>query len=233
MGVVKIEGIEITINRKRIKNIHLRVMPPDGRVVVSSPLLVSQKRIEAFIMAKKGWIFKHRERIIKAAGVTAPRLESGETHMLFGKPLVMVIQHDGKPGNAEVINNSLYLTPGKNDSPGSRELILENWYSRRLSEILPGIVSRWEPVMGVKVRQVKVRKMKTRWGSCNPIAGRIWINLELAKRRPEIIEYIVVHEMTHLLERGHNHLFYGLMDRWLPGWRMLRKELRELPVQQL
>jgi predicted metal-dependent hydrolase len=150
----------------------------------------------------------------------------GEIHYLFGKEYVMrIIESQGREG-VNIKDNILRLSVKNNSSTETRERLMENWYRQNLEKNVPELIRKWEPVMKVEVKEFRIRKMKTRWGTCNISKKRIWLSLMLAKRRPALVEYILVHEMVHLLEAGHNKRFYSLMDHFLPQWKELRKELR-------
>jgi hypothetical protein len=226
MRKIVIDGIEITITRKRIKNIHLKVKTPDGRVEITAPVLVSQQRIEKFALSRIEWVKKHRSRILKMSPQPVTEYLTGETHFLCGKPYSLIVLEESAKDGVEISGNQIVLKLKGRGGVKRRETVLYNWYKSRLNNLIPHIVEKWEPIMGVSVKEFSLRKMRSRWGSCNPLSAKITINLELAKRSDTILEYIVVHEMTHLLERGHNNRFYRYMDQWIPEWREYRKELR-------
>ena len=212
MDTIKLGEIEIKVTRKRIRNMHLRVLPPDGKVVVSAPYLLSSKSIERFVLSKADWINRNRERILSANPLPRPEYRSGEIHFLFGNPCILELVENGKPGTAFRQGNKIIMQTGAVDA-NAGERLMEKLYRDELAAIIPSIIEKWEPV-------------KTRWGSCNTRSARIWLNLDLARRPFHLVEYIVVHEMTHLLERGHNAIFYAYMDKWIPSWKEYRKELR-------
>jgi predicted metal-dependent hydrolase len=222
---IRIGEINIEIERKKIKNMHLRVYPPDGRVKVSAPLRLSDDTIRSFAVSKMDWIMKNRDRIRQRDPQPAFRLISGESHFYGGICYRLeLIERDERP-HAEIEGGilKLYVRPGTDEE--KRKAVLYEFYRERLKQVLPGIIAGWEKVMKVRVREFGVKRMKTKWGTCNRNARRIWINLELAKKPPECLEYIVVHEMVHLLERYHNDVFYGYMDRFLPRWRTYKAML--------
>lgn len=223
---LQIEDITIDIEYKKIRNIHLRVCPPDGQVRISAPTKVDRGYLRDFAESKLRWIRRKQEQI-RGIGTVAPaQFLSGETHYFFGKPYMLeLVEQAGKPHvdiTAGVLK--LYVRPGA--TAEKRSAVMEEWYRSRLAEALPVLFEHWEKVIGVRAAEYKIKKMKTRWGTCNRKARRIWINLELAKKSPESLTYIVVHELVHLLERGHNRVFYAYMDSFLPQWRQLRRELR-------
>jgi len=223
---ILVGDIEITIARKRIRNLHLRILPPHGDVVISAPYLISQKSIERFAQSKIGWINKHRERIISEAPEVIHQYQTGEILFLLGEPFELVVNESKPHGLVLKEDKRIILHISRPASIKLREALLDRWYSTQLEPILLAYIGKYEPLMGVRVKEIKIRKMKTRWGTCNPSMSRLRFNLELARKPLYLVEYIVLHEMVHLLERGHNDRFYGFMDKWMPEWRNHRKELR-------
>ena len=225
-----LDDVYVAVTRKRIKNLHLSVRPPDGRVAVSAPLRTSDETIRAFVHSKNDWIRKHLQRIQKRQ--QDERRERATPGVWFqGQCLPLtVVESSAKP---MVVHSDrgimLRVHPGTD--AGKRQALLERWYRNKLTACLPALFARYEPLMGVKVNEFRVRKMKTRWGTCNYRVGRIWINLDLVRRPPELLEYIVVHEMAHLLEPSHNRHFVALMDRYSPRWREHRRALRQYSLR--
>lgn len=222
------DGISIQVVRKNIKNINLRVQGPEGQVSMSVPRGVDDQSIKAFARAKMPWINKHRSRLAAVKPPPVRQFVTGEAHAFMGQmyelKVVEMNQSSAKQGVRQQEDFlELHVKPGHTGE--DREALLYQWYREQLKALIPPFIQKWEPMMGVKVHQWGVKRMKTRWGTCNIQAKRIWINLELARKSPECLEYIVVHEMVHLLERHHNQRFKGLMDRFLPLWRHLRREL--------
>lgn len=232
MSNINIDGIEIEVIRKKIKNMHLYVLPPDGRVRITAPLRVKESVIRNFAVSKLNWIKKHRAKYREYKAGPLKRFVSGEIHYYQGREYFLNVIYTNNRQRVELCEEKgeINLYVRENSNAEQRKKILTEWYRNKLKERLPDLIARWEKVMGVNVRSFGVKLMKTRWGTCNPATGRIWINLELAKMAPEYLEYIVVHEMTHLIERYHNKRFYAFMDMFLPGWRKLRKELKALLV---
>lgn len=227
---LQIEDISIDVEWKKIKNIHLRVCPPDGRVRISAPVRVDPGILRGFAESKLGWIRKQQVRIRGCKPPEPREFVSGEIHFIGGERFALeLVERAAKP---EVIIDGdimrLYIRPGT--TVEKRQAVLEEFYREQLHKALPAIITGWEQVMNVRVNDFGIKRMKTRWGTCNRKVGRIWVNLELAKRPPECLEYIVVHEMVHMLERGHNAIFFGHMDRFLPGWRLIKKELNRTPL---
>ena len=224
--------ITVEVVRKRVKNINLTVQPPLGRVRISAPKRASLETIRAFAISKLDWIRKHQARMREQArqappAKPRPQLEYAdrEPHAVWGKPyLLAVSERDGQP-SVELDQNRLLLQVRPRTEREGRRAVLEAWYRAQVQAAVPPLLERWEPRLGVKLERFQVRRMKTRWGSCTPAKRTIRLNTELGTREPELLEYIVVHELVHLLEASHNARFYALMDLHMPGWKAYRKEL--------
>jgi predicted metal-dependent hydrolase len=231
MDRLTVSDIQVDVVRKAIRNIHLAVYPPTGRVRVATPKHVSDETLRLFVVSKLAWIRQQQRKFLGQERQTSREYAFRESHYYWGtRYLLRVIEQDTPP-QVQVKGKrylNLYVRP---DRPvGYRHRVMREWYRARLKEAIPALVARWEPILGVCVRAWGVKQMKTRWGTCNASAGRIWLNLELAKKPPMCLEYIVVHEMLHLLERRHNEQFVALMDRHLPTWRSRRNELNRYPI---
>lgn len=222
---IEIDGIAVTVTRKRVKNFTIAIRPPDGTVRVSVPHQASREAIRQVIIDRLEWIKKHRERLALRAPLPPRRYETGEVHLLWGACYRLNVQlHDGRPRVALRHGTiELHVPPG---SPATfREGLMTAWYRRQMKELVPELLSKWEPVIGVSVDSWGIKRMKTKWGTCNISKRRIWLNLELARKPLHCLEYIIVHELTHLLERLHNDRFTSLMDGFLPQWRHHKNEL--------
>jgi len=226
-----VSGIAVNIVRKDIKNLHLGVYPPEGHVRVAAPLHVSDERVRLAIISKLAWIKKQQADFKKQVRQSAREMVTGESHYFMGKRyLLEVIERSGRhqielKGNRKFL---LYVKP--NTSLENRQLVLNEWYREQLKKRIPDLLSRWQEKIGVYSQDWRVKKMKTKWGSCNIAAKRIWLNLELAKKPPECLEYILVHELVHLLERHHNDRFRAHMDHFMPNWRIYRDMLNSSPL---
>lgn len=226
MTNIIIDNITIQIIKKNIKNIRLSVHPPDGRVRLAVPKNMNDITIKNFAISKIPWIEKQKSKFYLQDKQQEYKYISGEKHLYLGnKCPLSIIKTSGKQyvELKDEKNLNLYIKP--NTTIEKREQLMNQWYREQLKSIIPDYVEKWEPIMGVKVEEFGVKLMKTRWGSCNIQAKRIWINLELAKKSPRCLEYIIVHEMVHLLERGHNAKFYAYMDRFLPNWKSIKAEI--------
>lgn len=221
----------VDVVRKSIKNVHLSVYPPDGRVRISAPLHMALETIRVFAISKLAWI-KSQQRKMRAQERETPReYLDRESHYVWGKRyLLKLVEKDAAPG-IELKHSKLVLQVRPGTDEARRQEILDAWYREQIKAAMPELLEKWEPLMGVKAGQVFVQKMKTKWGSCNPASGNIRLNTDLAKKPPECLEYIVVHELAHLIEPTHNVRFVALMDLFLPQWKHLKDELNRLPVR--
>jgi predicted metal-dependent hydrolase len=228
---IHVSGLTVDVVRKAIKNLHLGVYPPDGRVRVAVPLAVSDEAIRLAVIGKLGWIKRQRKNFQGQARQSEREMVSGESHYFLGRRFrLRVAEHDGPARIALPNKTSMILQARPESTPEQREQALHRWYRSQLKTLIPPLLDKWQPVLGVHVDDWGVKKMKTKWGSCNVTARRIWFNLELAKKPVRCLEYIAVHEMVHLLERHHNDRFTALMDKYLPQWRLCRAELNRAPL---
>jgi predicted metal-dependent hydrolase len=233
MKKIELGDIVIDVELKDIKNIHLSVYPPKGRVRISAPRKMDLDTIRVFAISKLKWIKKQQEVFKKQERETQREYLSRESHYYLGERyLLKIIEKDASPGivlkKKEI---QLLVRPGS--SQEKKKEILDEWYRAELRCIVPPIIKKWEKRVGVNCAEYGIKKMRTRWGTCNIKAGRIWLNLELAKKPVECIEYIIVHELVHLLERSHKEPFIALMDEHLPKWRFYREELNRLPFSHV
>ena len=228
---LEVMGIPVEVVRKNIKNLHLAVYPPDGRVRVAAPLHLNQDAVRLAIISRIGWIRKKQDAFRNQARQSRREMVTGESHYFQGRRYRLKVVEINRPPTVKLSNNStieLRVRPGSDRA--KREAVLYSWYRKKLKGQIPAVINKWEPIIGVKIADWGVRKMKTRWGSCNRKAGRIWLNLELAKKSPSCLEYVVVHEMLHLVERHHNDRFKELISDLLPNWQTTRDELNRSPI---
>ena len=222
---ILVSGIEIEVKKKNIKNMHLSVLPPDGKVRISAPLRIKDETIRLFAITKIGWIRKQITKFENQPRQTEREYINGESHYVCGKRYRLEINYyNHGRNNVEIRGNRLILTVREVSSKEQRERLMTEWYRKLVKEKAQELADKWEKIIGVKAQSVQVRNMLTRWGSCNVRKGRIWVNLQLAKKPVECLEYVVVHELVHLLEKGHNSIFVGYMDEYLPDWR-IRKNI--------
>lgn len=233
--VSKIELGEIAVEvvKKDIKNIHLSVYPPAGRVRISAPLRMNLDTIRVFAISKLGWIKQQQQKLREQERETPREYLDRESHYVWGKRYLLRVVESNMPPGVGLKHTKMYLhiRPGSSDE--EKLAVVEGWYREQLKQAIPSLISKWEPLIGVKVERFFVRKMKTKWGSCNSKARSIRLNTDLAKKPLECLEYIVVHEMIHLLEPTHNNRFVALMDRFMPKWQFSRAELNRLPVRHV
>ncbi|MGZ8215867.1 M48 family metallopeptidase [Methylomagnum sp.] len=216
---------------KDIKNVHLSVYPPDGQVRISAPARMNLDTIRVFALSKLAWIRQQQKKLREQERETPREYLERESHYVWGKRyLLTVVEGDEAPG-IELGHSHLLLRIRPGADEAKRQAMMEAWYREQIKQAAPPLLANWEPLLGVKVKKLFVRQMKTRWGSCNPDSGGIRLNTELAKKPRECLEYIVVHEMAHLLEPTHNARFIAVMERFMPDWRLRRDRLNQLPVR--
>jgi predicted metal-dependent hydrolase len=226
MHKIVVNDIVIDVVRKNIKNLHLAVYPPTGRVRIATPTKVDDEAIRLFAISKLSWIKKNQAKYVNQERQSIRKYVSGESHYFKGQRyLLNVIPHSGYP--RVVIRNKKYidLYVRDNYTDEQREKVMTNWYRKNLKEQIPVLIEKWEKIIDIDVADWEVKKMKTKWGTCNRDAKRIWLNLELAKKPEHCLEYIIVHEMVHFLERNHTDRFVALMDKFMPVWRNHKQEL--------
>lgn len=231
MEQLVINDLTIDVVRKNIKNIHLAVYPPTGRVRIAVPMTTPEDAIRLFAIAKIGWIRRHQRTFNAQERITSRTYKHRESHYFRGRRyLLNIIDTNAAP--KVVLRSRTYIDLHlKPDAPvRERQDIMTRWYRTELKKLIPMLIAKWEKILGVTVNEWQVRQMKTKWGSCNIAQKRIWLNLELAKKPDVCLEYILVHEMVHLLERHHNDRFRYYMDSYLPNWGQLKAELNKLPV---
>lgn len=229
--VLKLGSISVDLTLKDIKNIHLSVHPPTGRVSISAPESMNPDAIRAFAVSRLGWIKDQQRKFIEQERETPREYIERESHYLWGERLLLQVTEKEAPPTVEVKQKKLYLTVRPDTPQEKREEILEEWYREQLKAAAEPLIAKWEQKMNLTLQKFFVRRMKTKWGSCNPNKQTIRLNTELAKKPRECLEYIIVHEMTHLFERTHNERFIQLIDDFLPGWRARREVLNALPVR--
>lgn len=227
-----VRGIDIDVIYKDIKNLHIGVYPPLGRVRVAAPLRLDDDRVRLAVIQRLPWIKKQREQLRKAERQTKREMVTGESHYVWGvRRRLKVIERPGR-AHVEIDGGRLLLYVPEGTDEDERLSVLQRWYREQLRARIPALVAQWEPIIGRTVPKWSIRRMKTKWGSCNRETGHIWFNVELAKKHPDCLEYIVVHEMTHLLERNHGQRFTKLMDKHMPDWRSRRERLNDAPLAE-
>jgi predicted metal-dependent hydrolase len=226
-ATIEVGGVAIDVVRKNIRNIHLRVCPPDGSVRISAPLRMDLEVIRSFATSRVDWVRKHQQRMRERPQPMPLEYLEGESHYLWGSAYRLQVRETTASAQVALSDGRLILEVRAGTSRRKKQAMLDAWYRARLLEALPELAGKWERLTGVKAGRYSARKMRTRWGSCNPRTGHIRLNSELAKKPRECLEYVLVHELTHVLEPSHNHRFKALMDRFMPEWRGRRAELKE------
>lgn len=225
-----VSGIGVDVVYKDIKNLHIAVYPPAGRVRVAAPERLGDEAVRLAIVQRLPWIRKRTEQLRNAERQSEREMVTGESHYLWGERLRLeVIEAPGR-SSVSVRGSRLRLSVAPGTTAVQRQQLVETWQRAQLKTAIPALIARWEPIVGRTVEKWTVRRMKTKWGSCNPQSAHISLNLELAKKHPSCLEYIVVHEMTHLHGRTHNEHFIALLDEYLPNWRALRDQLNSAPL---
>lgn len=231
MHQIEVSNFSIDVIRKSIKNMHLSVYPPTGRVRIAAPLNVDDEAVKLFAISKLAWI-KKNQRKFEMQDRQMPRVfEQRESHYFEGKRYLLRVTEQNAPPRVEIKTKTyidLFIRP--NATVEQRQNCINEWYRKQLKNQIPQLIEKWEPIIGVSVSDWGVKQMKTKWGTCNIEQKRIWINLELAKKPYNCLEYIIVHEMIHLIERYHNENFLTHLAKNLPKWKLYKDELNRLPV---
>jgi predicted metal-dependent hydrolase len=228
---IELGDIKVEVVFKDIKNVHLSVYPPNGRVRIAAPSRMSPDTVRVFAISRLGWIRQQQEKILAQERETPREYLNRESHYLWGKRYLLdVVEENARP-EVVLLHEKIILRVRPETDENRRQAIVEEWYRAQLKQAVMPLLAKWEPLIGVKVERLFVQKMKTKWGSCSPRSGNIRLNTDLAKKPHECLEYILVHEMVHLLEPSHNARFVSLMNRFVPKWQFHRDALNRLPVR--
>lgn len=231
MHQIQVNNFTIDVVRKDIKNMHLAVYPPTGRVRIAAPLRINDEAVKLFAISKIAWIRKNQRNFNSQERETRREFIERESHYFRGKRyLLRIIELNDVPKVELKTKTYLDLYVRPNTSTKQRASIINEWYRQELKKVIPELIIKWENKIGVTINDWQVKQMKTKWGTCNIEAKRIWLNLELAKKPIHCIEYIIAHELIHLIERHHNDNFLALMNKHLPQWKLYKTELNRLPV---
>lgn len=222
---IEVAGIPIEVNRKNIKNLHLSVLPPDGRVRVSSPMDLSDESVVMFVRTKLSWIKKQKEKFDMQPRQSERQYVSGETLYVFGKQYFLRVEYSYKGNSLVLSGNDAILTVRKESTIKQRENYVNEWYRKLLKEKIALYLPKWEKITGLYCDSWQTKYMTTRWGTCNINKKKLWFNLQLAKKPPECLEYIVLHELAHLKEKTHNKDFVAILDSYMPNWREIKQKL--------
>lgn len=229
-----VSNIHVDVIKKDIKNMHLAVYPPNGKVRLATPMDVNDDTIRLFTISKLGWIKKQQRKFHDQHRQSSRKYVNRESHYFFGKRYLLKVIEDDKPAKVEIKGKTkieLHVRP--NSTIEQRQTVMNKWCRDELKKVASSIIPKWEKKMHVALDSWGVRQMKTKWGTCNQEKKRILLNLELSKKPIHCIEYIVVHELVHLFERNHNEQFKAYMDKYLPNWKSLRRDLNRLPVSHV
>ena len=227
---IQLGELSIRVTKKDIKNVHLSVHPPDGRVTLTAPTATRLDVARAYAISRLGWIRHQQEKLKNQARETPRRFIERESHYLWGRRhLLTVARRDTKP-TVLLDHKRITLTVRPGSDAAKRSEIIHDWHKSLLHESVPTLIRKWEPKLKVKVAGYFLQRMKTKWGSCNHRSGHIRLNTELVKKPKDLLEYVIVHEMVHLLEPTHSDRFIAMLGKHYPTWREARAELNELPL---
>jgi predicted metal-dependent hydrolase len=231
MHQITVNDLIVDVVRKDIKNLHLGVYPPTGRVRVAAPLQIDDESVRLAVIRRLAWIRRQQAKYHQQERQPGREYVSGESHYFQGhRYRLNVVYHDGPPNVTIRNKTTLDLIVRTGSDTAQREQVLLTWYRAQIKAIIPPLLAKWQPIIGVEVAEWGVKQMKTKWGTCNIEARRIWVNLELAKKSTRCLEYIIVHEMVHLLERHHNDRFIAYLNQFMPQWQFIRDELNKAPL---
>lgn len=227
---IRLGGLVVALTRKDVKHVHLSVYPPDGRVTLVAPLATRTEVARAYALSRLGWIRLQQARFQGQPRETPRQFVERESHFLWGRRrLLSVVEKDAKP-SVQLGHRKITLTVRPGSGREQRAKVMHEWHRALLHEAVPPLVRKWEANLGVRVAGYFLQRMKTRWGGCNHRSGTIRLNTELVKKPKDLLEYVVVHELAHLVEPTHSERFVALMTRHYPAWRVARAELNELPL---
>ena len=227
---IELGDLSIQVTRKDIKNVHLSVHPPNGRVTLSAPSATRLDVARAYAISKLAWIRDQQDKLAKQARETPRAFIERESHYLWGRRYLMVVEHQEAKPKVTLDHKRITLTVRKGSMQKKREEVIHEWHKSLLHEVIPPLLKKWEDKLGVKVNNYFLQRMKTKWGSCNYQSGHIRLNTELVKKPKDLLEYVIVHEMIHLIEPTHSEKFIALLQKHYPTWRDARSELNELPL---
>ena len=221
-----VAGIEIRIDRKKIKNMHLYVKPPNGTVSVSAPLNMSDDSIERFVRTKISWMKAQQAKFTGQVRQTERQYVSGETLYLWGKQYFLQVDY-GNRNKLELSGNTAILIVRRDSTVKQRDNFVSEWYRKQLKDEIANLLPKWESITGLKCNSWQIKYMTSKWGTCNITERKLWLNLQLVKKPVDCLEYIILHELVHLCVRNHNSDFTALMDRHMPFWKEVKKKLND------
>jgi predicted metal-dependent hydrolase len=229
---IKLGDLVVDVVLKDIKNIHLSVYPPHGAVRISAPKRMSLDTIRLFAVSRLAWIRQQQKKLREQERESPRKYIERESHYVWGKRYLLVVREADAASSIELTHSRMILRVRPGTSEEKREAIVDDWYRDQVRKAVPPLLDQWQPLIGVEAERFFVQRMKTKWGSCNHFGRTIRLNSELAKKPPACLEYIVVHELIHLLEPTHNSRFAALMGRFMPKWQFYRDILNRLPVRR-
>lgn len=229
MEKITVGDLEIEITRKKIKNLYIRVKPPSGKVSISAPQRMRLSEIRMFAESKQEWIRNNQKRYTLNQKQQPLSFVSGEIIQYQGSSYMLRVMEDNRQ-RVEISEGQIFLWVRPDSSQEQRKKVLYRWYREKLKEQIPPLLEKWQSIIGVRAESWAVKDMKTRWGTCNVRSGKIWFSLRLVHEAPRFLEYVVVHEMVHFLEKSHNRVFSAYMSKYLPEWKSIRRELNGRPV---
>jgi predicted metal-dependent hydrolase len=228
--IIELGDISIHVTRKAIKHVHLSVHPPLGRVTLVAPTQTRLEAARAYAISRLGWIRGQQSKLRAQAREAPCKFVERETHHLWGRRYLLTVGYEDVKPFVVLDHRRITLTVRPGANAAARAKTMHNWHKGLLHGVVPAMILKWEKKLGVTVKGYFLQRMKTKWGSCNHRAGNIRLNTELTKKPKDLLEYVVVHEMTHLLESTHSERFVSILDQNYPGWREARADLNELPL---
>ena len=227
---IRLGEIAIAVTRKNIKHVHLSVHPPSGRVTLTAPIATRLEVARAYAISKLGWIREQRQKLANQVRETPRKFVGRESHTLWGRRHLLTVTHKETKPFVSLDHKRITLTVRPGSDAQKRAEVIHEWHKSILHEVVPSLIKKWEPKLKVKVAGYFLQRMKTKWGGCNHRAGHIRLNTELVKKPKDLLEYVIVHEMVHLLEPTHSERFMEILGKRYPTWREARAELNELPL---
>ena len=227
---ISLGDLDIAVTRKQVKHVHLSVHPPGGRVTLVAPAATRLDAVRAYAASRIGWIRSQQEKLLKQAREPERQFVTRESHYLWGRRFLLTVEEENGAPSVTVGNRRMVLSVRPGSTRAKRAAVMHAWYKAQLHAAVAPLLAAWAPRLGVSVNGYHVQRMKTRWGSCNHRAGTIRLNTELAKKPKDLLEYVVVHELVHLIEPNHSDRFIELLQLHYPAWREARAELNELPL---
>jgi len=223
--------LAVRVVRKEIRNVHLSVHPPTGRVTISAPTRMSNDTLRVFALSKLGWIRRQQSKLFEQEREAPREFLDRESHFVWGRRYLLTVSESDQPPSLSLSHNRMFMRVRPQTDAARKQAFIDDWYREQIRKVAPPLIAKWERLIDVKVERFFVQRMKTKWGSCNPRAKTIRLNTDLAKKPRECLEYLIVHELVHLLEPTHNARFVALMNQFMPKWEHHRETLNQLPVR--